>query len=120
MQEFGREDRVGTEIHRELALLLRDEARDPRLSSVTLQEVRVVRDLSHAKVFFSLLDTTQAKASERALNKAAAFLRRRLAQAMSLRSVPRLTFIYDTSFETGARVSSLIDQALAKDEGHGD
>ena len=35
MQEFGREERVGTEIHRELALLLRDEARDPRLSSVT-------------------------------------------------------------------------------------
>ena len=32
MQEFGREERVGAEIHRELALLLRDEARDPRLA----------------------------------------------------------------------------------------
>ena len=120
MQEFGREDRVGAEIHRELAFLLREEARDPRLSAVTLQEVRVVRDLSHAKVFFTLLDTEQAKATEGALNKAAAFLRRRLAQTMSLRSVPRLTFVYDTSIEAGVRVSSLIEQALAKDEGRGD
>lgn len=61
MQEFGREERVGAEIRRELALLLRDEARDPRLTQVTIQEVRVVRDLSHAKVFFTVMDATQAK-----------------------------------------------------------
>jgi ribosome-binding factor A len=120
MQEFGREERVGTEIHRELALLLRDEARDPRLASVTIQEVRVVRDLSHAKVFFTLMDSTQAKATEAALNKAAAFLRRCLADVMSLRTVPRLAFVYDKSIENGMRLSSLIDQAVAKDEGRGD
>ena len=120
MQEFGREERVGTEIHRELALLLRDEARDPRLSSVTIQEVRVVRDLSHAKVYFTLMDPTQAKATEAALNKASAFLRRRLADVMSLRTVPRLAFVYDKSIENGMRLSSLIDEAVAKDEGRGD
>ena len=120
MQEFGREERVGAEIHRELALLLRDEARDPRLSQVTIQEVRAVRDLSHAKVYFTLMDTAQAKVTEAALNKAAAFLRRRLADQMNLRVVPRLFFVYDKSIETGARLSSLIDQAVAKDEGRGD
>lgn len=120
MQEYGREERVGAEIHRELALLLRDEARDPRLSQVTIQEVRVVRDLSHAKVFFTLMDSDQAKATEAALNKASAFLRRRLADKMLLRVVPRLAFVYDKSIEAGLRLSSLIDQAVAKDEGHGD
>ena len=120
MQEFGREERVGAEIHRELALLLRDEARDPRLSQVTIQEVRAVRDLSHAKVYFTLMDTAQAKVTEAALNKAAAFLRRRLADQMNLRVVPRLFFVYDKSIETGARLSSLIDKAVAKDEGRGD
>ncbi len=109
MQEFGREERVGAEIHRELALLLRDEARDPRLTRVTIQEVRAVRDLSHAKVYFTLMDSAQ--------NKAAAFLRRRLAEKMNLRVVPRLSFVYDKSIETGARLSSLIDQAVAKDKG---
>ncbi|HPE80710.1 MAG: 30S ribosome-binding factor RbfA [Sedimenticolaceae bacterium] len=120
MQEFGREERVGAEIRRELALLLRDEARDPRLSQVTIQEVRVVRDLSHAKVFFTVMDAAQAKDTERALNKAAAFLRRRLSDSMNLRTVPRLAFVYDKSIEAGLRLSSLIDQAVAKDEGRGD
>jgi ribosome-binding factor A len=120
MQEFGREERVGAEIHRELALLLRDEVRDPRLSSVTIQEVRVARDLSHGKVFFTLMDIAQAKATEQALNKAAGFLRRRLAEMMNLRTVPKLVFVYDKSLETGMRLTSLIDRAVAKDEGRGD
>lgn len=121
MNEFGREERVGAEIHRELALLLRDEARDPRLNQVTIQEVRVVRDLSHAKVFFTTLDNAQAKATESALNKAAAFLRRRLAETMkNLRTVPRLAFVYDKSIETGMRLSSLIDEAVARDKEHGE
>ena len=120
MHEFGREERVGAEIHRELALLLRDEARDPRLSQVTIQEVRAVRDLSHAKVYFTLMESEQAKHTEAALNKAAAFLRRRLAEKMTLRIVPRLSFVYDKSIETGTRLSSLIDEAVAKDEGRGD
>ena len=121
MQEFGREERVGAEIHRELALLLRDEARDPRLNQVTIQEVRAVRDLSHAKVFFTTLDTAQAKSVEKALNKAAVFLRKRLADTMkNLRTVPRLTFVYDKSIENGLRLSSLIDEAVARDKERGE
>jgi ribosome-binding factor A len=120
MQEFGREERVGAEIRRELALLLRDEVRDPRLSQVTIQEARVVRDLSHAKVYFTVMDEAQGKVTQDALNKASAFLRRRLAETMNLRTVPRLAFVYDKSIEAGLRLSSLIDKAVAKDEGRGD
>ena len=93
MQEFGREERVGAEIHRELALLRRDEARDPRLAQVTIQEVRAVRDLSHAKVYFTLMDPAQAKVTEAALNKAAAFLRRRLAEQMDSRKYNGATLV---------------------------
>ena len=120
MQEFGREERVGAEMHRELALLLRDEVRDPRLTQVTIQEVRVVRDLSQAKVYFTLMDSAQARPVEQALNKAASFLRRRLADSMNLRVVPKLHFVYDKSIETGNRLASLIDQAVAKDRHHED
>jgi ribosome-binding factor A len=120
MNEFGREERVGAELRRELAVLLRDEVRDPRLSKVTVQEVRAVRDLSHAKVYFTLMDPAQAKPTEAALNKAAAFFRRRLAETMNLRTVPRLAFVYDKSIENGNRLASLIDQAVAGDSKHGD
>lgn len=113
MREFGREDRVGAEMHRELAFLLREEVRDPRLNQVTVQEVRVVRDLSHARVFFSMLDRDSAKETEKALNKASSFLRRRLGEKLKLRTVPQLHFEYDHSLETGLRLSSLIDKAVS-------
>ncbi len=120
MHEFGREERVGAEIRRELAMLLRNDVSDPRLARVTIQEVRLARDLSHGKVYFSVMDPAEAKSMTAALNKAAGFLRRRLAETMHLRLIPRLNFVYDKSIENGLRLSSLIDQAVAKDESHGD
>jgi len=116
MQEYGREERIGSELQRELALLIRDEARDPRVTFVTIQEVRVVRDLSHAKVYFTLMDRDQAKSVAKVLNKAASFFRHQLSARMKkIRTIPQLHFVYDTSFETGMRLSSLIDEAVAKD-----
>ena len=115
MREFGREERVGAELHRELALILRDEVRDPRLNRVTIQEVRVVRDLSHARVFFTLMESDQAKSVEKALNKAASFLRRRLGEVVKLRTIPQLHFEYDQSLEHGMRLTSLIDKAVASE-----
>ncbi|BAN69373.1 30S ribosome-binding factor RbfA [endosymbiont of unidentified scaly snail isolate Monju] len=112
-REFGREERVGAELHRELALILRDEVRDPRLNQVTVQEVRVTRDLAHAKVYFTVLDRNQVRKTEQALNKAAGFLRKQLGGRVILRTIPALHFVYDHSLERGMRLSSLIEQAVA-------
>jgi len=54
-REFKRTDRVGSQIQRELAELVRSGLDDPRLGMITIQEVRVVRDFSHAKVFFTCM-----------------------------------------------------------------
>jgi len=116
MHEFSRSDRIGAEIHREIALLVRDEAKDHRLAEVTIQEVRVTRDLSHAKVFFTVLDKDEAKQFTKVLAHAAGFLRRRLGQVMKLRTVPELHFVYDSSLEDGLRLSALIDKAVADDK----
>lgn len=112
-REYGREERVGAELQRELALLLRDEVRDPRLNQVTIQEVRVVRDLSHARVFFTVMDRDQARKTEQALNKAAGFLRHSLGERVMMRTIPQLHFEYDHSLEDGMRLSSLIDKAVS-------
>lgn len=121
MREFGREERVGAEIQRELALLIREEVDDPRIANPTIQEVRVVRDLSRATVFFTLFDEDQVKQTGQALNKAAAYLRRRLSERLKLRTVPQLHFVYDKSVAEGARLSALIDEAVSHDrESHQD
>ena len=54
-REFNRTDRVGAQMQRELAVLVRDELDDPRLGMITIQEVRVVRDFSYARIFFTSL-----------------------------------------------------------------
>jgi len=119
MKEFSRADRVGAQMQRELALLLRD-AKDPRLAEVTVQEVRVTRDLAHAKVYFTVLDSTRAEAFTTILQRAAGFLRRELGRIMKVRTVPELHFVYDRSIEEGQRLSALIEEAVARDRGDKD
>ena len=50
-----RAQRVGEQIQRELAELLRDHVKDPRVGRVTVTAVEVSPDLSHAKIFVSHL-----------------------------------------------------------------
>jgi len=116
MREFNRTDRIGRQMQRELAALIHDELRDPRVGMVTVQEVRITRDLAHAKVFFTVLgDAPDVSKTTRVLNKAAGFLRRALGQRMRLRTVPELHFVYDESIEEGEHLSALIEQAVRSD-----
>lgn len=118
-RDFHRSDRVGDQIQRELAELIRLEVKDPRVGMITLADVEVSRDLAHAKVFFTQLGGEEkGLEAQQGLNHAAGFLRRALGQRMRLRSVPQLRFVYDDTPERGARMSSLIDQALAEDRAH--
>jgi ribosome-binding factor A len=116
-REYPRSRRVGDQIQRELAEVIRDELKDPRLGMVTVSGVDVSRDLAYAKVYFTVLGSEHgATETARVLNSAAAFLRRTLGHRMVIRSVPQLQFVHDESVERGARLSSLINEAVAADE----
>lgn len=118
MKEFDRTERIGAELQRELYGVLREEVRDPRLSNITLQEVRVARDLSHAKVFFTCFPLdAQGEEQARLLNgRLAGYLRHALAQRVRLRTMPQLHFVHDESIRTGERLSALIEQATEAGE----
>ncbi|MGD2019731.1 MAG: 30S ribosome-binding factor RbfA [Thiohalocapsa sp.] len=118
MSDGGRAERVGAELLRELAVLLRTEVKDPRIGSVTLQEVRVSRDLAHAKVYFTCFPLDQCgEEQEQVLNGAlAGFLRRALARRVRLRTVPQLHFVHDTSVLEGERLAALIDSVAPPPE----
>ncbi|MBA3564438.1 MAG: 30S ribosome-binding factor RbfA [Gammaproteobacteria bacterium] len=122
-REFPRSQRLGGQILRSLSELIRGEIEDPRLQSVTLTEVKVSRDLSHARVYFGLFDPGQdVEAAQAGLGSAAGFLRARLAQALTVRHVPELHFEYDQSAARGARLDALIAEAVGRDKtgGSGD
>jgi ribosome-binding factor A len=83
------------------------------MGMVTIQEARVVRDLSQAKIFFTTMSATLSqKESMVHLNQLAGHLRWLLGQRMKLRSIPKLNFVYDTSVEQGEHLSNLIDHAV--------
>ena len=114
-----RAHRVGDQIQRELADLLRNEVKDPRVGPVTLTGVDVSADLSHAKVRFThLAGKAKAQDAVDALARTAGFLRSELARRLDLYSVPQLHFEYDDSIESGMRISKLIDEAIAADQAH--
>jgi len=105
----GRLSRVGEQVRRELADLLRREVRDPRVVGVSLTDVEVSPDYAHAVVFFSCLDANQVPLASEGLKRAAGFLRSQLAQRIKLHATPDLRFVYDESIERGDRLSRLID-----------
>jgi ribosome-binding factor A len=113
-REFPRTRRVGEQVQRELAGLVHEEIKDPRLGMVSISGVEVSSDLAYAKVFVSVLgDDAAVTASVRVLNNAAGFLRRKLGARMRLRIVPRLQFLHDRSLAEGARMDALINAAIS-------
>ncbi len=117
-KEYSRTQRVADQVQKELAQLIQLEMKDPRLGMVTVSAVKVSRDMSFADVYVSFLgvdDQENIDQSVQVLNQAAGFLRSQLARAIKLRFTPQLRFFYDNSLRRGAYLSSLIDEAIAKD-----
>ena len=114
-KDYPRSRRIAEQIQRELAELIRLELKDPRVTGfVTVTDVEVSLDQSHAKVFFTLLgDSERIEETTAGLKRAAGFLRTQLSQRLRLRTVPQLDFKYDTSVERGMKLSRLIDEALS-------
>jgi len=118
MKEHARTDRIGAELRRELAEVLRHEVGDPRLRLITLQEVRVSRDLAHAKVYFTCLSGDEGSVEQACLlnGKLLGFLRRALARRARLRTIPQLRFVHDESIARGEHLSHLIKSAMAMED----
>ena len=115
-REFSRNQRLGNQVLRTLNELLRFETKDPRLDGVSLSAVDLSRDLSVARVYFSLLDpNADPQPAKDGLAKAAGFLRAKLGQAIKVRHVPELRFEHDDSAAEGQRISDLIEGALNSD-----
>jgi ribosome-binding factor A len=102
-------------LHREVARLLREEVRDPRIGFVTITDVELSSDLRNSRIFVSILDT-DADQTLAALNRAVPFIRRGLARQAGLRFTPRLRFLIDSAVTTGSRVEGILDELRERGE----
>ena len=118
-REFKRGQRVADFLRKELSQLIQMELRDPRLGMVSITEVEISRDLSHAKIYVTSLgcdDKDSATEPLKVLNGAAGFLRSQIARSSTMRTTPQLHFFFDESVFRGQQLSSLIDEAVDADK----
>jgi ribosome-binding factor A len=118
----ARSRRIESEIQRVLAALIAREVKDPRVGNVTITAVKVAADMGTARIYFTPFASRAPSEQVRTgLTHAASFLRGELGRRLGLRHAPRLEFLVDESVEGAARLTSLIDRAVAADRaGHGD
>jgi len=115
MSNAPRVRRVADQLQRELAAIISNEIKDPRVGMVTVTDVEVTPDFKHAKVYVtSLVGGRDADHAEMlaGLGSAAGFMRSLIGRRVKIHTTPELHFIYDRSIERGIRLSHLIDEAV--------
>jgi len=112
LKDYSRSERISSQIHRELTGLVKYSLKDPRIGDPSILEVKVSRDLSVAKVYFSLLETENSKVVQQALNNSAGFLHRELGKMLQIRMIPQLRFYYDDTDVKAQKMDSLINEAM--------
>ena len=112
-----RTERVGDMMRAELSGILLREMKDPRVRLATVSEVRVSRDLAHAKVIVSVLGSDEERDDCIAtLRRAAGFLRSALARHTRLRTTPELHFELDRGPEYAQRIDEILEGLDIKKE----
>jgi ribosome-binding factor A len=107
-KSFHRTDRVSAQLRRELGQIVHATVREHGLPSLSVSDVELTRDMSHAKVFVTALLADSSKAAVKALNELAPEMRFQLAHAVKMRHVPELHFHYDDSVDKGERIEQLL------------
>jgi len=103
--------RVDEAIRQVIGDTVSSDLKDPRVGFVTVTDVRTSADLSHARVYVSVLGEPEAReASMDGLRSAHGYLQRRIAGELHLKRTPTLDFSYDDTTDRAMRLDALIDE----------
>ena len=117
-QPSRRPEQVAGTIRQVVAEALARDIRDPRVGFVTVTDVLVTNDLSHARVTMSVPgDEAEKTRALQGLQSAAGFLRSRVARALTTRIVPELHFELDKGMEHAARIEKLLASIRREEQG---
>lgn len=110
MRRFARADRLSEEIKGEIAAIIRDDVKDPRVAPiVSITRVELSRDLRNANVLVSVFGPDEQKeATIAALRSAAGFIRSLIGRRLRVRAAPELNFKLDRSIEHLSRIGELL------------
>jgi ribosome-binding factor A len=113
MPQFRRTDRINEQLRQEIALLILEEVRDPRVGLATITGVETSPELDHARVYITATaDEDEKAAMVEGLRSAAPFIRGQLGRRLHMRRIPELHFELDRKLENAMRIESLLREAL--------
>jgi len=113
-----RKEKIEEQIKRLIADFLLKEIKDPRVGFVSITQVDVSKDFSHAQVGVSILGTPRdMRKSLEGLQSAQGYIQHYLAKNLHMRHIPRIVFKLDSSVSDGTKMVDLIDslQVESKD-----
>jgi len=108
-------ERINHTYQEVISSILMKEIKDQDIKFVTITGVDVTNDLSFAKVYYTVLDEEKKVSTQKALEKAAPFIRTKLAEQVEIRHTPELRFIYDKSIAYGNHIEKIIEQIHEKE-----
>ena len=116
-RSYGRNERVASAIRKELADILQNELKDPRVHDATVTDVDVSPDLRNSRIYISFLidDEEEIKNCMEGIKSAKGFLRSALASRLELRYMPDLDLRYDSLLTESMKIDALIAKGLHKD-----
>lgn len=107
-------ERIESQVKKEIGTILANEARNQMFKKAFVTEAKVSSDLSHAKIYVTVIDHGLKDTVISELNEASGFIRTELAKVLDIRHTPELKFVYDDSIEYGERIEKLIKESNEK------
>jgi ribosome-binding factor A len=100
--------RVNSLVKETIADIIFTKTKDPRIGMISIHDVKVSKDLRTAKVFYGVVNPLDKEQTQKGLEKAAAFIQKELGRQVELRFTPKLTFIFDDSYDKSDRIFRLL------------
>ena len=108
--------RVGDQILKELALLLVNRVKDPRVKKATLTGIHLSDDLKNARVYYSVIgDNTEIRNTQAGLDSAKGFIKREISLRVNLKYMPDIVFKHDPTLEMGTQMEKLFDKIKSEE-----
>jgi len=107
---MSRIEKINNAIRKEISKIIMEDLKDPRVEFITVTRVETTKDLSYAKIYFSILDDTlQIEKVQEGLLSCAGFIRKLLSSRLRLRHTPELIFKRDKSAEYSIKILEKIE-----------
>ncbi len=103
--------RLAQQLQQEIAMVIQQELKDPRMGFVTITRVELSSDLAHAKVFYSCLGTPEERTqSDEALEHSVRFIHGLLKKRLRLKITPAIVFRYDDSIAASIEMMQVLER----------